>query len=135
MNQNIAYLLGAYWHDNNPRDQTARFVQNGIWENGYEVEYLDLVKSIAVGNPVFIKSLFYHNGLKTSVLRLKAKGVVTANQGDGRHLAVDWDTKFEETDLAENKTPGVGRYWDTVERVTEPSHLAALLGFASEEAP
>ena len=122
-----AYLLGAYWYDNNPRDQTSRFVQNGIWENGYETEYLDLVKSIAVGSPVFIKSLFYHNGLKTSVLRVKAKGTVTANQGDGQHLAVDWDGNFNEEDLTEQALPGVGRYWDTVERVTEPRHLAALL--------
>jgi 5-methylcytosine-specific restriction protein B len=126
-NQLIAYLLGAYWYDNDPRDQTSRFVQNGIWENGYDTEYLDLVKSIAVGNPVFIKSLFYHNGLKTSVLRAKAKGIVTANQGDGRHLTVDWDKSFKEEDFTEKDVPGVGRYWDTVERVTEPRHLAALL--------
>ena len=128
MSNSTAYLLGAYWYDNDPRDQTTRFVQNGIWENGYDTEYLDLVKGIAIGSPVFIKSLFYHNGLKTSVLRLKAKGVVTANQDDGQHLSVDWDKHFKETDVTERGTPGVGRYWDTVERVTEPTHLAALLG-------
>ncbi|WP_233635827.1 McrB family protein [Hymenobacter setariae] len=125
-NQPVAYLLGAYWYDNDPRDQTNRFVQHGIWENGYDTEYLDLVKSIAVGSPVFIKSLFYHNGLKTSVLRVKARGVVTANQGDGQHLTVNWDKVFTEEDLTERAVPGVGRYWDTVERVTEPSHLDAL---------
>jgi 5-methylcytosine-specific restriction protein B len=125
--QAVAYLLGAYWYDNNPRDQTARFIQNGIWENGYETEYLDLVKSIAVGSPVFIKSLFYHNGLKTSVLRVKASGIVTDNPGDGRLLKVSWNKKFKEEDLTERVVPGVGRYWDTVERVTEPSHLEALL--------
>ena len=122
-----AYLLGAYWYDNNPRDQTSRFVQAGIWENGYQTEYLDLVKSIPVGSPVFIKSQFYHNGLKTSVLRVKAKGVVVANQGDGRHLLIDWDKNFVEEDFTERDVPGVGRYWDTVESVTEPTHLMALL--------
>jgi len=61
------------------------------------------------------------------VLRIKAKGVVTANQDDGQYLAVDWDKDFKEKDLTEKAVPGIGRYWDTVERVTEPTHLAALL--------
>ncbi|WP_223649558.1 hypothetical protein [Hymenobacter psoromatis] len=86
------------------------------------------MKSITVGSPVFIKSLFYHNGLKTSVLRIKAKGVVTANQDDGRHLTVNWNKDFKEKDLTEKAVPGIGRYWDTVERVVEPTHLAALVG-------
>ncbi|HMP71594.1 MAG TPA: hypothetical protein PKA76_19770, partial [Pirellulaceae bacterium] len=37
-------------------DQFSKFVQEGVWENGYEDRYLDLVKSIQVGDRIAIKS-------------------------------------------------------------------------------
>ena len=35
------WLVGAYWHDAETIDQTSRFVEEGVWENGYEDRYQD----------------------------------------------------------------------------------------------
>ncbi len=79
-------------------DQTPRFVQEGIWENGYKDKYLDAVKSIQVGDRIAIKSSytrkhdlpFDNRGQAVSVMAVKAIGTVKENLGDGRTLKVDW---------------------------------------------
>ena len=35
------WFVGAMWDYN---DETARFLDNGIWENGYDDRFIDLVK-------------------------------------------------------------------------------------------
>lgn len=83
-------------------DQTPRFLQEGIWENGYQDKYLDAVKSIQVGDRIAIKSSytrkhdlpFDNRGQTVSVMAIKAIGTVKENLGDGRTLKVDW-TPFE----------------------------------------
>ena len=80
------------------KDQTDRFVQDGVWENGYDDRYLDHVKSIEPGDRIAIKSTFRkrhglpfdNRGESTSTMAIKATGVVTENMGDGRNLRVDW---------------------------------------------
>ncbi len=79
-------------------DQTPRFLQDGIWENGYQDKYLDAVKSIQVGDRIAIKSSytrkhdlpFDSRGQTVSVMAIKAIGTVKENLGDGRTLKVDW---------------------------------------------
>ncbi len=79
-------------------DQTFRFLQEGVWENGYQDKYLDAVKAIQVGDRIAIKSSYTrkHNlpfdnrGHAVSVMAIKAIGTVKENLGDGRHLKVDW---------------------------------------------
>lgn len=79
-------------------DQTPRFLQDGIWENGYQDKYLDAVKSIQVGDSIAIKSSytrkhdlpFDNRGQTVSVMAIKAIGIVKENLGDGRTLKVDW---------------------------------------------
>ena len=79
-------------------DQTPRFLQEGIWENGYKDKYLDAVKSIQVGDRIAIKSSytrkhdlpFDNRGQTVSVMAVKAIGTVKENLGDGRTLKVDW---------------------------------------------
>lgn len=79
-------------------DQTARFVQEGLWENGYQDKYLDTVRSIQVGDRIAIKSAytrkrdlpFDNRDHTVSVMAIKATGIVKENIGDGRTLRVDW---------------------------------------------
>jgi len=79
-------------------DQTSRFFDEGIWENGYEDRYLDAVRSIQQGDHIAIKSTytrkydlpFDNHGHTVSVMAIKAIGVVTDNLGDGRRVKVDW---------------------------------------------
>jgi 5-methylcytosine-specific restriction enzyme B len=79
-------------------DQTPRFLQDGIWENGCQDKYLDAVKSIQVRDRIAIKSSytrkhhlpFDNRGQTVSVMAIKAIGTVKENLGDGRILKVDW---------------------------------------------
>ncbi|WP_404360404.1 McrB family protein [Methylotuvimicrobium sp. KM1] len=97
----VCWFVGASYGGTN--DQTDRFVDKGVWENGYGNKYLDLVQSIKPGERIAIKSTYTrkHNlpfdnrGHVASVMAIKAIGIVTKNHGDGRIVEVDW-TKLEE---------------------------------------
>ena len=90
------WFVGAAYGGN--ADQTPRFLQESIWENGYQDKYLDAVRSIQVGDRIAIKSSYTrkHNlsfdnrGQTVSVMAIKAIGTVKENLGDGRILKVDW---------------------------------------------
>ena len=79
-------------------DQTARFLNEGIWENGYEDKYHNLVKSMRPGEKIAIKAAytrkhdlpFNNRGHTVSVMSIKAIGIITENLNDGKHLRVDW---------------------------------------------
>ena len=83
-------------------DQTSRFFNDGIWQNGYQDKYLDQVKSIQTGDRIAIKSSytrkhdlpFDNRGQSVSVMAIKAIGIVKKNHGDGRTLDVEW-TPFD----------------------------------------
>ncbi len=80
-------------------DQTARFLREGIWENGYDDKHLDLVRSMKVGERIAIKSAytqlhdlpFDNRGNRVSVMTIKATGIITENRNDGRQVKVDWE--------------------------------------------
>ena len=84
------WLVGAAHGPGHNIDMTEEYIQKGIWENGYEDRYLDLVRSVQVGDLIAIKTAFVV-GKTTSVMDIKAVGVVTGNPGDGRNLQVDWE--------------------------------------------
>lgn len=79
-------------------DQSSRFISEGVWENGYQDQYIDLVQQIQPGDRIAIKAAYtrmndlpFHNrGLPVSVMSIKAVGTVTENLSDGRRLRVDW---------------------------------------------
>ena len=83
------WLVGAAHSAN---DQTERFLSDGIWENGYRDQLLDLVRSMATGDKIAIKSSytrklnlpFDNRGHTVSVMKVKAIGTITRNHGDGR---------------------------------------------------
>jgi len=88
-------------------DQKDRFLENGIWEvhNPGELDK-QRVRSMQPGDHIAIKSTFTqkkdlpfnNNSEPVSVLRIKARGTVTSNPGDGNRVYVDWDTNFEQRD-------------------------------------
>ena len=79
-------------------DQMQRFLNEGIWENGYNDKYLELVRSIQPGDRIAIKSSytrklnlpFDNRGQTVSVMAIKATGTVVENLGDGKKVKVDW---------------------------------------------
>jgi 5-methylcytosine-specific restriction enzyme B len=100
------WLVGAYWNDRDPADQTARFLEEGIWENGYHDRYLSEVKSMQVGDRIAIKAAttqrnglpFDNRNITISRMIIKAIGTVVANRNDGRTVEVEWEPEFKEKD-------------------------------------
>lgn len=107
------YVLGAAWYgDENGPDQTERFIQNGIWENGYKDKFLEVVNNVNIGDRVAIKSSYATRDGK-SMLRVKAIGTVTENKGNGRTLRINWDKNFVPFDIE-----GYGGYRNTIQKVS-----------------
>lgn len=98
------WLVGAYWSDKDPADQTNRFLEESIWQNGYTDRLLEEVKSMRVGDKIAIKAVStQRNGLpfdnrnKTvSRMAIKAIGTIMKNRNDGRTVEVEWDHDFQE---------------------------------------
>jgi len=111
------YVVGASW---DKEDQSQRFLQNGIWQNGYDGKFLDETNAIEVGSRIAIKAVHTVEVTK-SVMTIKAIGTVTANHNDGRMLEVDWDKNFKPF-----KVDFSGGYWQTVHPVTNPDHIKAI---------
>jgi len=95
----VAWFVGAVIDD---EDQMQRFIDGGIWENGYDTKYTGDVNSIGVGDGIAIKSSYTrkHNlpfdnkGNSVSVMGIKAIGVVTHNFNDGHKVSVKWEKTF-----------------------------------------
>ncbi len=93
------WMVGAYWDEDDPKDQAERFLAEGVWENGYKDRYLDPVKDMKVGDRIAIKAAstqkeglpFDNRGNTVSRMTIKARGTVVSNPGDGRSVEVEWE--------------------------------------------
>ncbi|MGD8119547.1 McrB family protein [Vibrio sp. TRT 2004] len=96
------WFVGASYGEAS-EDQTARFLKEGLWQNGYQDRYLDVVRSMQPGDKIAIKSSytrkrelpFDNKGQTVSVMGIKAIGVITRNHGDGRSVDVEWQPRIE----------------------------------------
>ena len=83
-------------------DKTDEFIKNGYWEHGFDHKYIKRIKTIKAGDKIAIKSSYVrkHNlpfdnhGKAVSVMKIKAIGTVTKNNGDGKKIYVNWDKNF-----------------------------------------
>ena len=90
------WFVGANWDGT---DQTERFLQEGIWTNGYEEKFRDLVERMNPGDLIAIKAAFtkkydlpFNNrGKLVSCMRIKATGRIIGETQDGRTVKVEWD--------------------------------------------
>jgi 5-methylcytosine-specific restriction protein B len=98
------WFVGSTWGDSG--DQMPRFIAEGIWENGYEDQFSDLVRRMKPGDRIAIKASFVQKyklpfdvgGKPVSVMRIKATGTILENFDDGRKVRVAWDPPFEPRD-------------------------------------
>ena len=93
---NPCWFVGASLGGQN--DQTDRFIEEGIWEHGFEDKYLDVVRSMRAGERIAIKAAytrknnlpFDNRGQTVSVMAIKATGTIVENPGDGHRILVQW---------------------------------------------
>ena len=99
------WFVGAVW-DGGTDDQTKRFYNEGIWQNGYHDKFTEHVARMQPGDRVAIKASFvkkydlpFENQDKpVSCMRIKAIGTVTEATTDGRTVKVDWQPLDEPKD-------------------------------------
>lgn len=92
------WFVGAMWGDG-AGDQMPRFIQEGIWQNGYDDKFADQVRAMKIGDRIAIKAAFVrklgtpfdNKGHPVSVMKIKAIGTVTHNHKDGRTVDVTWE--------------------------------------------
>ena len=92
------WFVGAMWGDGKG-DQMQRFLQAGIWQNGYEDKFAEQVNKMKAGDRIAIKASFArkhrapfdNKGQTVSAMKIKAIGTVTRNHGDGRTVDVAWE--------------------------------------------
>lgn len=90
------WLVGASWDSSG--DQTQRFIEEGIWQNGYDNKYINTVNKMKPGDKIAIKTSytrtkeipFENNGKTVSVMKIKCTGTVIENLNDGKNVKVDW---------------------------------------------
>lgn len=89
------------------KDQKDRFLEHGVWEiDNPSASNKQQVLAMQAGDKIAIKATFVQkhnlpfnvNGHSVSVLRLKARGTITSNPGDGQCVNVEWDTDFKQRD-------------------------------------
>lgn len=97
------WFAGAAWDEG---DQLDRFRKEGIWQNGYEDKFSDLVEKMNPGDQIAIKSSFVQKynlpfdvgGKPVSCMRIKATGTVIENLGDRQTVRVEWDPQSKSRD-------------------------------------
>ncbi len=98
------WLVSAYWDDKDPADQTSRFLEEGIWENGSQSRLSTDVFAMRVNDRIAIKTVstqrkdlpFDARNITVSRMSIKAIGTIVANRNDGRTVEVEWEPNFEE---------------------------------------
>jgi 5-methylcytosine-specific restriction protein B len=102
---NVNYwLVSAYWEHMDPPDQTDRFLEEGIWENGALDRFINDVFSMRVNDRIALKAVssqrkglpFDAGDHSVSRMTIKAAGTIVANRADGRTVEVEWDPNFTE---------------------------------------
>lgn len=100
--ENDYWMVGAYWKGFDPADQTARFLEEGIWENGYDDRYVERVRTMKPGDRIAVKATttqrvnlpFDAGGRTVSKMTIKAVGTIVHNPGNGYQIEVEWDPDF-----------------------------------------
>lgn len=99
------WFVGSTFAGN--QDQTSRFLEEGIWEIDNPTDrQREQLLSMQPGDRIAIKATFVQrDGLPfdnlnrfVSVMRIKARGTITAIGADDDTVAVDWDADFTERD-------------------------------------
>lgn len=121
-------------------DFSEQYIQEGRWENRYDLKYTEMVKAMKVGDRIVIKSSytkkndlpFDNHGKTVGVMGIKAIGTITKNYMDGKNIDVDWE---KVTPIKEWYGDGVLRTTVHCVRAADGYIKKALLMFTFENMP
>lgn len=114
------WFVGAMWGEDQT-DQTPRFLEEGVWELGYDYHerFQRQVRSMRPEDRIAIKAVYnrrrdlpFDNRDETvAVMHIKAIGRITQNLRDGKRVRVDW----EEQDT--RREWFFSTYWQSIHRI------------------
>ena len=102
------WFVGAKFGKFGQDDQIHRFLEEGIWENGYGLDkedYVKLVERMQPGDRIAIKSSYrkkkdlpskFEEGKFVSCLKIKVVGTIKEATQDKFTVKVEWDTPLDE---------------------------------------
>jgi len=124
MSETKYYCVGFSWGGNS-ESQLPRFLEKGIWENGYDDKYIEIVNSVPVGAKLAAKTAYTRkkDGKTISVLEVYNIGTVTENPKNGRLLKVNWDKNFKKF-----KLDGRGAYRSVISQVNHKENIDYIFG-------
>jgi 5-methylcytosine-specific restriction protein B len=119
------YCAGFKWGKNHNESQLSRFVEEGIWENGYDDKYLEIVKNIPIGSKIAAKTTYTRkeNGETISMLGVYGIGTVIENPQNGKTLKVEWEKGFKQFNVDKG-----GAYQATIMKVVSEKNINAIFG-------
>ncbi|MFK7059702.1 AAA family ATPase [Flavobacterium oreochromis] len=126
MNTNNApayYCVGFHFYSENPTNQLPRFIENKIWENGYDDKFTNIVNEVPIGALIAAKTSYTMNEYEKtiSVLEVHCIGKVISNFKNGKTLQVEWEKNFEPFVLKRK-----GAYRSTISRVHNQDNINAI---------
>lgn len=117
------YCAGFHFYSKNPSNQLPRFIENGIWENGYDDKFIKTVKEVPIGSLIAAKTSYTMNedDKTISVLEVHNIGKVLQNLNDGKTLRVEWQEDFKSFVLKRK-----GGYRSTISKVHNQTNIDAI---------
>lgn len=115
-NQNY-YSVGFHW---GAESQLDRFIEEGIWENGYDNKYQDVINNIKEGDQLALKTAYTEkdeNGNSIAVSKIYNIGTVKEHIAKNT-LIVDWQKDFEPFTLK-----GKATYRKTIDKVINKDNI------------
>ncbi|OCB70142.1 hypothetical protein B0A79_01285 [Flavobacterium piscis] len=114
------FLVGAFWKGHTPEDMTNTFLKESFWQNGFETELVDDVNKVPEGSHIAIKASYVRER-KTSVMMIKARGIVQKNLQDGHNLEIEWEEDFIPFEVP------IGSYIrHTIKEINNKDHIQAI---------
>ncbi|WP_282112338.1 McrB family protein [Maribacter stanieri] len=117
------YCVGFHFYSQDSSNQLSKFIDNGVWQNGYDDKFQNIVNSVPVGSLLAAKTSYTMNEYEKtiSVLEVHCIGKVIENHQDGKTLNVEWQKGFKPFILK-----GKGAYRSTISQVHNQPNIKAI---------
>ncbi len=110
------FIAGFTWGG---ESQKERFIDEKIWENGYDDKYQDVYNNIRIGDYIALKSTFVQGG--KSVLRIHKIGIIQTVSKDTMRVSIDWLDSKVPKDITD-----ISWYANTLCEITNEEHISKI---------
>lgn len=101
--------------------QKERFLEDGIWENGYDEKYQEVYNRIRIGDQIALKSTYVKDS--KSALKIHNVGIVKNVSKSSMRVDVDWSNHFEYKEIID-----ITWYANTLCEITNEEHIYKIFG-------